>query len=219
MWILLLACRAADPDALLRRHDLDGASAAWTAKTGEEVDLDHTVADILAQRAAHDPSVTTAYTIEAVTAARLLDSCPRRGLATLDIGFASLASVFQAAEALANGGVRVAVGRSTLVSDRDPYMGGPLPFASGRIVGWAGADAAAFGRAVDAEPPLRLVTVALRDQNGAFCFTAEHRPDGWWSTATSDAPAAARLLAAAERAEPKEALLQRFGAGLTGGGN
>lgn len=217
MWLLLLACRGPDPDALLRKHDLDGAAAAWTARTGEVVSFDHTVADILAQRAAHDPAITTAYVVEALAAARLLDLCPRRGLAGLDLGFTGMEQVFGAAQALADGPLLVAVGRSSVVSDRDPYLGGPLPFANGRIVGWASADAPDLGRRIDAEPPLRLVTVSLRDGRDGFCLTAEHRPDGWWATAASDGAVAARLLTAAGSTEPAEALRARLGPGLVGG--
>lgn len=213
---LLLACAKPDPDAALRRHDIDGAAAAWKALHGEEVDLNHGLVDVLATRSEGDPTITMAYTLDALDAARLLDRGPRRGTGSLDTGFEKLETVLAGAAALASGPWLFAVGRSEHPGDADPYVNGALPCSLGRIVGWTRTDAAALGRTVDGNPPGRLVTLALRDTTGDLWITMEHRPGSWWTTASSDPAAAARVIAAGERyAEGGAArVTERYGAGL-----
>lgn len=211
------ACTPApDPDALLRRHDLSGAEAAWKQLHGEEIDLNHHVVDVLAQRAASDPSITMASTLDALEAARLLDRVPTRGMGSVDIGFDSLESVLGAAGAIAKAPALVVVGRSATPADKDPYEGGPLPWRSGVLVGWTRADPSVLGRETDKLNPTRLVTIAMQDQTGALWLTVHHQDGLWWATASTDAPACARVLGAGATftSGGVEAVRAKYGRGL-----
>lgn len=213
--LLGAGCRAPDPDALLRRHDLDGAATAWEQVHGERVSLDHTVADILAQRAATDPGITMPVVLDTLDAVRTLDATAHPGTEALDTGFDRLADLLGAAEILAAPPFLVVVGRSETRLDKDPYLGGALPWARGRVVGWARRDAAAFGARIDADPPLRLVTVLARDATGAVSIGLEHREGAWWTLNAADAHTAARLVAAAANLSlGADALARRYGKGL-----
>ncbi|MFZ5475525.1 MAG: hypothetical protein ACOZNI_02015 [Myxococcota bacterium] len=204
MWclLLLLACTRPDPDARLRAHDLDGAAAAWEKRHGTRLDVDHPVADVLATRAARDPSITAATVADTMEAVRALEASPRLGARDADVPFERWEDLLVAAGKLGEPPLIVAVGRSEGVHDKDPWTaGGDLPFRDGRVVGWArraageGTEAlAALGRRLDANPPAKLVTVALRDARGAVAFYARKEADGWWVRWTTDPEAAGALL-------------------------
>lgn len=192
-----LACAEPDPDALLRARDLPGAARALSAREGVTIDLAHPVAEVLAVRAASDPTLTAAEVARTVQAVRRLDAVPAVGLRAVDLSFPDAQSLCGAAAALGRGRVLVVVGRSEHGGDRDPWMGGALPWTRGRLVGFATEDHARFGRVVDAEAPARLVTWVIEDETGALVVTTERKPEAWWSHSSNEPRSAARLLLAA----------------------
>lgn len=217
---LLLACSPPDPDALLRAEDLPGVAAAWEKAYGVSLDVAHPIAPVLARRARVDPSVTAADLARALTHVALLDAVPRLGLRGVDLSFPTAASLLGAAELLARGTPRVAVGRSENAMDRDPMEGGALPWARGRVCGYATGALVPVGALVDREAPPKLVTFVVEDDTGPLMITAEWRSDGWWSHSSNDPEAAARLLLAADvlATEGAAAVRARYPAtGLRGG--
>jgi hypothetical protein len=209
-WLLLAACRSADPDALLHQGDLPGAAAA------SGLDLDHPVAEVLAFRARRDPTVTVAAIADAVEAVRVLEGAPAVRTQPLDLSFASLEGFGAALDALREGPAILVIGRADGRGDGDPYTDGPLPWRGGRVIGWARADLAALGRSVDADPPPRLVVLAAQDDTGSVYLNVERRGDAWWVLAVSDPHLAARLVLAAEsvRDYGAAALRERQGGGI-----
>ena len=223
LWALALwACSSPDPDALLRAYKLEEAAAVWQEQTGRTLDFGHPGVDGLARRAAHDPTITCAEIERRAAPARLLDQTPLQGRKTLDLSFPSLAPVLEAAFDL--GARQVAVGRSKNPHEREVSNGGDLEWTDGRVVGGAetrGA-AAALGAHVDAEPPPRLVTIAMTDglhgepswAASRVYFTVQRR-DGLWVTINSITPdAAARWINFADYAAGHgvEAARTRYGA-------
>lgn len=196
MLAVLLACASPDPDARLRVHDLDGASAAWAALHGAPLDTDHPVADILSRRAAVDPGVTSATLEATMRAVRLLEGGKPVGLVPLDLPVDTMHTWLGAIEPLAVGSALVAAGRSETGLDKDPYQGGPLPWRGGRMLGFAERDLAALGTLVDEAAAPRLVTLRLRDETGELTLTFTRKDGAWWTTATSDGAAGARLVLA-----------------------
>lgn len=155
-WTLLLlaACGAPDPDALLRKGDLDGAAAAYAERAGAPLDVAHPVAEVLAGRARSDATVTTTTIADAMDAVRFLEQAPIIRVQHLDLDFDRFEDLGAALDALAEGDALFVVGRSEGLGDKDPYlMGGALPWKGGRVVGWARRDMAALGKSVDANPP------------------------------------------------------------------
>lgn len=204
--VAALGCRAADPDpdALLRRHDLDGAAAAWEARTGTPLDADHPVADILATRAGRDPSVDTADVADALDAVHLLEGLAL-GLKSVDLPVPSMEALFGAMEAASPPPRLVVVGRAETRLDRDPWLhGGALPWRGGRVVGWAREDLAALGARIDRDPPPRTTSIAFRAGSGAgptgtLWLVVRRDPGAWWALSASDPEAAGRLIEAAGR--------------------
>ncbi len=218
MW-WLLACAAPDPDALLRAGDVAGAAAAWNATHDVPVDLDHEVASILARR---EPDASVARVAEAVEAVRLVEAGPVRSRLELNTPVGSFTTVVAGARAVARLPLVVAVGRSDARGDVDvlqrgsaiPWFGSSeagMAAARGRLVGWTRyvtadgvgtttdgwtsrrgtLDLAAW---LDANPPARLVTLALEDATGSVWIWAERGAEGWTLLATSSLGAADRIL-------------------------
>lgn len=202
-WTLLLlaACGAPDPDALLRKGDVDGAAAAYAERAGAPLDVKHPVAEVLAGRARSDATVTTATIADAMDAVRFLEQAPIIRVQHLDLDFDRFADLGAALDALAEGDALFVVGRSEGLGDKDPYlMGGALPWKGGRVVGWARRDMAALGKSVDENPPAKLVVVGIRDATGEVYLNVERRDGAWVALSASDAKAAARLVLAANAA-------------------
>lgn len=194
---LLLGCGAPDPDALLRRHDLDGASAAWERLHGEPLDVDHRAVDALATRAARDPGITTAYVAEAMRAVRLVEAVPEAGLADVDAPFSSMEALLRGVERGVRGPLLVAVARPETRADGDPYVqDAPLPCRGGRVIGWAQTDLAALGARIDADPPGRKVVVAVRGAEGDFWMVVRRDLEGWWLVGATNREGASRVLSA-----------------------
>lgn len=219
MWWVLLAlvgCSRPDPDALFRRHDLDGAADAWAKLHGERPDVDHRVMDILALRAGRDPFRTFADALADLRAVRLLEKALPYGNDPLDVGFEAPSDLLRAAERIMLPGGIAAVGRSETGLDRDVYTTGALPWSRGRLVGWGPPGLDALGTSLDQDPPARLVTFAFEDETGWFHLSAEHRPDGWWTINATWAPAAGRLVEAADwgRTHGWDSLPARYGRGF-----
>lgn len=229
MWLLALACACScagspDPEALLRARDLAGASAAWERLHGAPLDIAHPVAEILADRAVRDPAITVAALVETMAAVRLLEGGRRVHTQSVDRPFDRAADLLTAASALAEGPALVAVGRSAGPGDPDPaYASAPLPYDGGRVVGAArtdpggpGGDLAELGGRLDANPPARLVTLALRDATGSVWLYTERKDGAWWVLSASDARGAARILVAAElfHDQGAEAMIARVGRGF-----
>jgi hypothetical protein len=211
MWSTLLfslACSAPpDPDARLRAGDLPGAAAAWEAKNGAPLDVAHPVAVVLSLRAPRDPSITTATIAETVAVTRFLESMPAVRSKPLDLVFDHMADLGAALDALAMPPALVVVGRSENASDTDPFTSprALLPWKGGRIVTWAsvaaGAAPGAFealGALIDANPPVNLVTIAMRDATGHLHLTMELRAGAWFAAGASDAYVGARVVLAAD---------------------
>ncbi len=218
MLALLLSCARPDPDALLRAHDLDGASAAWAAIHGEALDIDHPVADILSRRAVTDPAITAATVAETMRAVRLLEAGKATGVTGLDLPVDQLAPWLGAVEALALPPLLVVAGRSDGALDKDPYQGGALPWQRGRLIGFATHGLTALGARVDEAAAPRLVTLRLQDQTGDLLLTFAPLDGIWWTTAASDARAGARLVLAGNLAveEGTAAAVARYGKGVVG---
>ena len=165
MFALLLSCARPDPDVLLRAHDLDGASAAWATRHGQELDIDHPVADILSRRAVTDPTITAATVAETMRAVRLLEAGKATGVIGLDLPVDQLEAWLGAVETLLVPPLLVVAGRSDGALDKDPYPGGALPWQRGRLIGFATQGLAALGALVDhaAAPPTcnRLNSMSL----------------------------------------------------------
>lgn len=193
-----LACADPDPDALLRAGRLDEAARALAIPPGSPADLDHPVAEILARRAATDPAVTAVDVARTVAAVRALEAVPRLGLRAVDMPFPSARALAAAAAHLGRGPTLLVFGRSETGADRDPLLGGDLPWSRGRLMGFATADLARLGAEVDHAAPARLVTVVAQDDTGSLFLTAERRPDGWWGHTSSHPTAAARWLLLAD---------------------
>lgn len=195
--VALVGCADPDPDALLRRHDLDGAAAAWAARHGgQRLDVDHAAAEALATRASTDPTITAATVADAMEAVRLLDANPL-GAKDVDSPFPSMSALCGAVERAFPGPWLVAVGRPEVRTDKDPYSAGAaLPWTGGRVAGWARTDLAAFGARIDADPPARKGVLAIRTGAGDFWVLLRRDPDGWWVLGASDLDAARRLLGA-----------------------
>jgi len=203
MLVLLLACAPppADPDALLRAHQLDAWAAAVEARDGARPDVSLQAAEVVARRAATDPGWDSARALGALHAVTLLNQAPMVGKRSLDLSF-ELAPLFAAAEVLAGGAVFAAVGRSETALDRDVYQGGALAWRDGRVVAWGSPPLAPVAAAVAAEPIPRLLTIAFEDDSGRLVVTAARQATGWWTTAANDAERGAELvLAAALHAE------------------
>jgi hypothetical protein len=215
-WVLLLGCSTPDPDSLLRTHQLDGAADAWAKLHGERPDIDHRVMDVLGTRAAHDPTITFASALSTLQAVRLLERNPGWGNQELDTGFDRPSDLLAAAAAVGRPSAFVAVGRSETGLDRDPYVDGAIPWARGRLVGFAPPDVTALGRRLDDDPPARLVTFAFEDGTGWFSLSCERRPDGWWTINSNNVAAAGRLVQAASwgRDNPGDDLAGRYPGGL-----
>lgn len=198
MLVLLLACPSAppDPDALLRAHQLDAWAAAVETRDGVRPDTSLPAADVLARRAAADPSWTSARVAGALHAVTLLNTAPVIGKRALDLSF-DLDPLFAAAEVLSGGQVFVAVGRSENGLDKDIYQGGALTWRDGRLVAWGAAPLAPVAAAVAAEPIPRLLTLAFEDTSGRLTLTAARQATGWWTTAATDAERGADLVLAA----------------------
>jgi hypothetical protein len=191
---VLVACQPADPDALLHAGRLEEAAAAATPP----VDVSSRAAQVLGMRARQDRSVTIAVLREAVAAVRLLDESPATRTQKLDVPLDRAADLGAVADALGVGATIMAVGRSETPADPDPWTkAGDLPWARGRVFGYAEHDLAALGARLDANPPVKLVTVGIADQTGAVWFTMQREGDAWETVSASDAEAAARLLLAA----------------------
>ncbi len=218
MLVLLLACAPVDPDARLRAHDLDGAAAAWTARTGTPLDTDHVVADILSRRSVTDPGVTSATVAETMRAVRLIESGKATTLAALDLPVDRLGAWLGVVEQLALGPVLVVAGRSDGALDKDPYQGGALPWKRGRIIGFASVDLASLGGLIDDAAAPRLVTLRLQDQTGDLALTLAPLDGIWWTTGASDAVAGARLVLAGNLGVEKgvPAAVAQYGTGLVG---
>lgn len=198
MW-WLAACGGPGADELLRRHDLDGAAAAWEKQTGAPLDVDHRVADVLSTRAAKDPTITVALLAGTMEAVRLLERAPDRGSKVVDRPFDSFSTLGGAIEKVARGSFVVAVGRSELPSDRDPYFAnGDLPWSGGRLVGWERDKLDTLARTLEDRPPVRLVTIALRDSSCEQFLFVERAHDAWWVRSATDPNAAAALLIVAD---------------------
>jgi hypothetical protein len=204
-----LACSRPDADALFRAHDYVAAEAAWEAEHGEAIHLSETISDVILLR---DPRTTVAEAAPLVRAWRLLEDAPVRSRMELEEPFETFRGLIDGARRAAAPPLELVVGRSEARSDGDPYLSGtPLPFAGGRIHGmqtWhtapvpsAGAPASGddLPARIDANPPARLLTIALRDTSGTLYLWAEHTPDGWMLKAASSFPAADRVLRAMKR--------------------
>jgi len=228
MWsplLLSLACSAPpDPDALLRAGDLPGAAAAWADANGAPLDTAHPVAVALSLRAPRDPSITTASIAEAVELALCLEAMPPVRLQPLDLSYGTMADLGAALDALAVLPALVVVGRSENAADTDPYTSphALLPWKGGRIVTWASVPASgpsgaieALGASIDANPPVNLVTLAMRDATGDLHLSVELRSGAWFTAGASDAYAAARVVLAAESVRDfgGAALREKQGAG------
>ncbi|MFN7143169.1 MAG: hypothetical protein ACK4YP_05290 [Myxococcota bacterium] len=200
-WTLLLlaACGAPDPDALLHKGDLDGATVAYAERAGAPLDVEHPVAEILAGRARSDATVTTGAIADAMDAVRFLEQAPIIRTQGLDLTFDRFEDLGAALDVLAEGDALLVVGRSEGLGDKDPYlMGGALPWKGGRVVGWARRDMKAFGKSIDANPPPKVLVVGVRDATGAVYVNVERRDGVWAALSSSDAKAAARLVLAAD---------------------
>jgi hypothetical protein len=204
-----LACSRPDADALFRAHDYAAAEAAWEAEHGEAIHLSETISDVILLR---DPRATVTEAAPLVRAWRLLEDAPVRSRMELEEPFETFGGLIDGARRAAAHPLELVVGRSEARSDGDPYLAGsPLPFAGGRIHGlqtWhtapvPGNDTNArrddLPARIDANPPARLLTVALRDASGALYLWAEHTPDGWMLKAASSFAAADRVLRAMKR--------------------
>lgn len=218
--LLAIACfdaPAPDPDALLRAGDLDGVAVAWEALHGTALDVRHPAAQALAIRAPRDPSITAATLVDTLLAIRFLENAPLTRTETLDFTFTSLADFGAALDVLADGPAMMAVGRSETRADKDPYTtNAPLPWKGGRLVGHArkpasGASGAfeAFGATVDANPPVKLVTIGLADSTGMVYISIERREGRWFVLGTSDAHVGARLVLASETVRESGAAVLR----------
>jgi hypothetical protein len=210
MWSLALvfACSTPDPDALLRAHDLDGASAAWAKAHGSPLDTDHVVADVLSRRSARDPSITARSLAETMEAIRALEGAPRARARQVDHPFERWEDVMAGAAALGQPPMLVAVGRSETPADQDPFTGGALPFSEGRLVGFARRGAGegpealiALGRELDADPPTKLVTVVVRTARGEVALFVVREGTGWNAKYSTDPEVAVALMRAAEAAK------------------
>ncbi len=204
----LIACAAlapdvSDPDERLREHDLAGAAAAWAALHGEPLDLSHPAADALVRQSASNPSITAALIAETMRAVRLVESAPDTRTQEVDIPLESLTAYASCTVAILANSSRsatpnwlVAVGRSEVPVDVDPFVGGPTPFHGGRIVGWA-SDAAAlttlFAR-IDKDPPPRKVTLSLHGSGTDLHLFLTYRNGAWWALSASDAASAAHWI-------------------------
>lgn len=211
MILWALACADPDPDALLRQGRLEEAGAA------AGFDPAAPVAQILAGRARRDPSITVATVREAIAAVTLLDGAPQTRTQTLDVPIERLADLGAAADVLAEGARRMAIGRSETLADQDPWTHAvPLPWKGGRLVGSATTNLESLGARLDADPPVKLVTVGLEDTTGRVYITLQHRDGEWDPVSASDAEAGARLAlaAGAVRDYGGAALRARMGGGL-----
>lgn len=224
MWLpsplaLLLGCGggAPDPDALLHAAKVREAAAAFHEQTGRTLDFGHPAADGLARMAARDPSITCADIERRMRPVLLLDHTPLRGTRTLDLTFPSLAPVLAAAFDL--GAKRVAVGRSVITNERAAQDGGALPWIDGRVVGGAETREEAFtlGASVDDDPPTRLVTVGMDDDDVQVFFTLQHRPDGWHGVSSLTPDQAATWINFADYAarDGVDRARERYGARLS----
>ena len=204
LFLALLGCGSPSPDALFQAHDYAGAEAAWARASGEPVHLDETVSDLLLLR---NPKLTVAEAAPAVAAWRLLEDAPVRSRMAVEQPFARVDALIAAAQEVASRPLDLVVGRSEGRGDGDIYVDGtPLPFSGGRMHGWQtwlsrpalGAKGAGTGAdlsaRLEANPPSRLLTLALRDPTGSLWLWAEHTPDGWMLKAASSFPATDRVL-------------------------
>lgn len=202
--LALLACSSPSPDALYQAHDYAGAEAAWGRSTGETVHLNETLSDLLLLR---NPRLTIAEAAPAVAAWRLLEDAPVRSRMAVEQPFARFDALIAAAKEVASRPLELAVGRSEGRGDGDVYVDGtPIPFSGGRVHGWhswpgviglgaKGPDVLPdLAAQVEANPPSRLITVALRDPSGSLWLWAERTPDGWQLKAASSFPATDRVL-------------------------
>lgn len=210
MLLALFACASGPPpqpdvDALLRAHDLVAAAQAFEAEYGKPLDLSHPAADALVRRMATEPGITAEQIAETMRAVRLVESAPDTRTQELDIPFdhlldyasctASLLSASAAKNSDRSDTWLVAVGRSELPVDADPFIGGPTPFHGGRVVGWAGdlPTLAALFAAIDKDPPPRKVTLSMHGASDLHVFLT-HRNGAWWSVSASDAAAGAHWI-------------------------
>ncbi len=207
--LLLLACTAPTPDALLREGRFDEALSAWTAAGGRPVPARHATAQALAVRAPGEPWITMAVLVDLTEAAALLDGVPDTRMKDVDVSFerwSPMASCLTGSLAVP---WRVAVGRSETVDDPDPHDHG-LPFEGvvyrkGRVVGTGAALAAGsesagsaavaslFAR-LDADPPSNRVTLALTDPAGPLAINLTRKNGVWWSVSATNGEAAAGLV-------------------------
>jgi hypothetical protein len=203
---LLLACTA-DPDGLLRKGELAGAAHAWEVAGNPVIDTTLAGVDALGRRARLDPTVTLPLLAEVTPALRLLERFPQAKTRQLDVPIEKLADLGAALDALATPPAVWVVARSSNLADKDPWTeGGALPWKAGRLVGFAPAASTssftapsmeALGAMVDADPPSKLVSLAMADATGEVFVTIEREGGAWFSISTTDQPSAARLMLAA----------------------
>lgn len=198
MWWLLACSPAPDADALLRAGRVDEALAA----AGATVDPRLASVDALSRRARSEEWITVPVLLDFAAADALLTAAPTRGLQALDVGFQRWSPMVACTAGRLASPWRVAVGRTTVPADPDPYHPqGPfsgVPYASGRIVGTA-TDTTSLGALfaqVDARPPSRRVTVVLADPRGQLAVHLDHRDTGWWAVSSNDAGAGAAWVGA-----------------------
>lgn len=192
MW-LLLAC-AGDPDARLQRGDLAGAARAWEQRTGQTVDVSHPTAELLAQRARQDRGLSMAVLVDTMAGIALLERSTRIGFQALDLSFDTLEGLLAGADCLLQPPYRIAAGRAATRADADPVVGGPLPYQHGVFLGTATHDAAALGRAIDANPPSGAVQLSVSDKKGEVHLHIDRHDGAWWTQGASDAEHGAWLV-------------------------
>ncbi len=207
--LLLLACAAPDPDALLRAGKLAPARSAWIEAGGRSFPESHGTAQALATRAPGEPWITMSVLVEFTEAAALLDVVPDTRLQDVDVSFERWQPMGACLAATLSAPWRVAVGRTEMVDDPDPVaVGRPfegVPYRKGRVVGTAAAlqparqgaaaiELAALFAGLDADPPSHRVTLALTDAEGPLALNLTRRNGAWWTVSATDGAAAAALI-------------------------
>ncbi len=198
MWWFLACSPSPDADALLRAGKVDEALvAAGSSATSRMPSV-----DALSRRARGEPWITVPVILDFAAADALLSAAPTRGLQSLDVTFDRWQAMGACTAARLITPWRVAVGRSAVPADPDPYQPqGPfagVPYEGGRIVGAATlpAELDALFAQLDARPPARRVTVVLADERGRLAVHLEHRDAAWWAVSANDAVTGAAWIAA-----------------------
>ena len=213
MFWALLGC-AQSPDELLRAGKLDEAASAWVAAGGERIDTQQPASQALAGLARHDPAVTFSLLAEMAAASSALDKAPMIKLESLDVSFPSWEPLLTCAATALTPPWRIVVARSEVPADGDAgvlkTIDSDPPYAKGRIVGTVAnpplsappsqpdstaiVRAAALGSKLDANPPVRRVSLLAQGGTAILAIHTEHRDGVWWAISANEAQSGAALI-------------------------